>query len=108
MSNRIHVSTKKGLFTLARTQGGAWSVESTQFIGHNVTLALAHGDTVWACLNLGHYGPKIRRSDDGGATFKDVATPALPPVDESTLKPGEKAPATSIIWALERTASGKL
>ena len=109
MSNRIHVSTRKGLFTLERSSSSsAWRVAGTQFLGHNVTLALADGDTVWACLAPGHYGPKIRRSDDGGATFKDVGTPALPAVDEATLKPGEKAPATSTIWALEKAASGKL
>jgi hypothetical protein len=106
-NQRILVSTKKGLFTLARASrgSGAWRVESTQFLGHNVSLSLAHDDTTYACLALGHYGPKIRRSDDGGQTFVDVATPALPAPPAAD---GAKAPATSVIWALERTPSGKL
>lgn len=109
MGGVIHVSTRKGLFTLVENNG-AWSIGKTEFLGQNVNLTLDDGKSIWACLALGHYGPKIRRSDDRGATFKDVATPELPKVDEKTepLKPGEKAPATSMIWALEITPSGKL
>jgi hypothetical protein len=98
MSDRIHVATRKGLFTLSRGAQG-YAIERVSFLGDNVNLVLSEGDTVWAALALGHYGPKLRKSTDGGVTFVDVATPALPPQEPAA---GKKALATSMIWSLER------
>ena len=39
MSDRLVVSTRKGLFTVERG-GGRWRVAKADFLGDNVTLAL--------------------------------------------------------------------
>ena len=78
MSDRLLVSTKKGLFALARNSGG-WRVESVSFLGENVTLAHADHEGGWfAALNLGHFGVKLKFSPDDGKTWEDRAAPAYP------------------------------
>lgn len=72
---RLFVATRKGLFTL---DAGRWKPGKPQFLGDPVTLTLAHGESLYAALNLGHFGVKLRRSDDGGETWKEVAAPAYP------------------------------
>lgn len=56
MSNRLLVSTKKGLFTVDRGLAG-WRVSRVSFLAENVTLAHADPrDGGWfAALNLGHF-----------------------------------------------------
>jgi photosystem II stability/assembly factor-like uncharacterized protein len=80
MSERILVSTRKGLVTLARGTDG-WAVASLAFDGAPVTAALAdpRDGTLYAALKHGHFGPKLHRSTDGGRTWPEVATPAFPP-----------------------------
>lgn len=97
MSDRIRVATRKGLFTVERGAGG-WSVASTAFLGDPVTAVLddARDGALYAALNLGHFGVKLRRSDDGGATWVEVAAPAF--LDN-------RAPASvKQVWVLERAA----
>jgi hypothetical protein len=81
VSERILVSTRKGLFTLKR-QGGGWAVADVAFAGAPVTAALADGrdGTLYAALKHGHFGPKLHRSTDGGRTWPEIATPAFPAV----------------------------
>ena len=55
MSDRIHVGTRKGLFELARRNGG-WDVVDAQFLGDPVSAVLAQGDQIYAALDLGHFG----------------------------------------------------
>jgi photosystem II stability/assembly factor-like uncharacterized protein len=103
MSDRLLVSTKKGLFTLARGAAG-WQVRRVAFLGENVTLA--HVDPAggtYAALNLGHFGVKLKFSPDGGETWEDRAVPAYPPgetVATADGKPPNPA-ALKLIWALE-------
>jgi photosystem II stability/assembly factor-like uncharacterized protein len=79
MSERILVSTRKGLVTIERKNGG-WAVASMAFEGIPVTAALAdpRDGAVYAALKHGHFGPKLHRSDDGGRTWSEVAVPAFP------------------------------
>jgi hypothetical protein len=104
MADRLFVSTKKGLFELGRT-GGSWSVQRTSFLGQNVTLTLpdARGGSVYAALNLGHFGAKLHRSADGGVTWEERAVPAYPAGEEIRTADGKPpVPATlKYIWALE-------
>src|SRR5438067_6382041 len=83
MSDRILVSTRKGLITLASNgrAGNGWAVADMAFEGVPVTAALADaGDgALYAALKHGHFGPKLHRSDDGGRTWAEIATPAFPP-----------------------------
>jgi hypothetical protein len=105
--SRCHVSTRKGLFTLARTPRG-WSVAHTSFIGDNVTLAMHDPRTgdLFAALNHGHFGVKLHRSRDGGTTWTEVASPKYPdkPEGYTPQTPVEGTPvewSLKLIWALE-------
>src|SRR6476660_5680287 len=80
MSDRILVSTRKGLITLA-CGNGCWEVASMAFDGVPVTAAFVdrRDGTTYAALKHGHFGPKLHRSTDGGRTWPEIATPAFPP-----------------------------
>ncbi|MBL9124654.1 MAG: exo-alpha-sialidase, partial [Planctomycetaceae bacterium] len=103
MAHRLLVSTRKGLLIYDRA-GGGWTRTRTVFLGENVTLAAhdARDGALYAALNLGHFGVKLKRSGDGGETWEDVAVPAYP--EGEMVKTGDgkpPRPATlSMIWAL--------
>jgi photosystem II stability/assembly factor-like uncharacterized protein len=105
--NRLHVATRKGLMIYERTAVG-WHHLRTAFAGSPVSLSLSSDDgcTVFAALNLGHFGTKLHRSDDGGATWTELAPPAFPKVE--TANETEKAPAVVGIWSLAWAAPGQL
>ena len=77
MSDRIHVGTRKGLFELARRNGG-WDVVDAQFLGDPVSAVLAQGDQIYAALDLGHFGAKLWRRN-GTGTWHELPSPAFPP-----------------------------
>ncbi len=96
MSDTLYAATRKGLFTL-RSEGAGWGIADTSFLGDPVTVLLpdSRDGTLYAGLNLGHFGVKMHRSEDGGANWKELPTPAFP-----TVASGEEAPSVSLIWAL--------
>jgi hypothetical protein len=73
----IHVASRKGLFTLA-PDGDDWRIASHVFTGDPVTAVLEdpRDGTLYAALNLGHFGVKLHRSDDHGANWQEIAAPA--------------------------------
>lgn len=95
MSDRLLISTRKGLLVLER-KGGAWSIAATAFAGVPVTAALADArdGAIFAALKHGHFGPKLHRSDDGGRSFVEIGTPAFP-------ADAAGAPAVFQYWTLE-------
>jgi hypothetical protein len=99
------ISTRKGLFE-AEVVGGTYRVTRGHFIGDNVSIALADGrDGGWyAALNHGHFGVKLHRSDDRGATWTEIATPAYPKQPEGEVELNfwgkERKWATALIWSL--------
>jgi photosystem II stability/assembly factor-like uncharacterized protein len=101
------VSTRKGLFVVARRGPGDFAVQSTAFLGDVVSLALAdpRDGALYACLALGHFGVKLHRSRDQGATWQELAAPAFPPMPEgtdATMTDGRPWPwRVEQIWALE-------
>jgi photosystem II stability/assembly factor-like uncharacterized protein len=101
MSNRCHVSTRKGLFTLERKRGG-WAIANASFVGDNCTLALhdPRDGTLIVALNHGHFGVKLHRSRDGGANWQEIAAPKYPekPADYPNFTPAEGKPAD---WSLK-------
>jgi hypothetical protein len=109
MADRLLVSTKKGLFALARGAAG-WRVERTAFLGENATLALPAVDGWYVALNLGHFGVKLKFSPDAGRTWEDRAVPAYPEGETVATGDGkEPAPAAlKLIWALEMDSAGRL
>jgi hypothetical protein len=106
MSDTLLVSTRKGLFTVRRGNG-RWSIAGTSFLGDNVSLALADPrDGAWyAALDHGHFGVKLQRSEDQGATWEEIAVPTYPEPPEGHEEKdwmGRVIPWKLIrIWALE-------
>ena len=78
MSNRCHVATRKGLFTVERANS-VWSITQANFVGDNCTLAMhdPRDGALIVALNHGHFGVKLHRSLDGGVTWSEIATPNL-------------------------------
>ena len=109
MSDRMYVSTRKGLFTVERRDGAdSWHVSRSQFLGDTVELTLPdpRDGSILVALLLGHFGPKLQRSTDRGESFQEVATPAYPPQpeEEKDVEPagGREIPwSTKRIWSLE-------
>jgi hypothetical protein len=87
------IATRKGLFEidLAPTTP---EIGTSHFLGSPVSSVLAdHRDGAWYVgLDHGHFGVKMHRSDDSGATWTEVAYPAAP---EGETKP------TRLIWSIE-------
>src|SRR5262245_58598808 len=92
MSNRFHVATRKGLFTIERRQAG-WSIENASFLGDHCSMVMhdprppkgsgksapAKADgALYAALGHGHFGVKMHRSTDGGKEWEPIATPVYP------------------------------
>lgn len=80
MNARALIATRKGLFELARADGG-WVIDSSHFLGDPVTMMLSdrRDGTLYAALNLGHFGVKLHRRDPGSAAWSEIAVPAYPP-----------------------------
>jgi hypothetical protein len=99
MSDRLFVGTRKGLFTVTR-KNGRWSAGEPAFLGDPVTAVLPdkRDGTLYAALNLGHFGVKMRRSKDGGKTWDEHATPAYPEQPKDAAGPAWKLVQ---VWALE-------
>jgi photosystem II stability/assembly factor-like uncharacterized protein len=108
MSDRLLVTTRKGLFTVTRGDAG-WSVCDVAFLADNCTLAMRdpRDGTIYAALDHGHFGCKLHRSDDDGGRWEEIGVPTYPerPADwQPSQRPaeGEPAPWTlKLIWALQ-------
>ena len=81
MSDRLLVSTRKGLFTVERV-GRSWEISKADFLGDNVSIALhdARDGRTFAALDHGHFGVKVHRSTPTG--WEEIAAPAYPPKPE--------------------------
>src|SRR5262245_4790114 len=73
MSDRILIGTRKGTFIVEKTQG-RWkpSLVGHAGAGSNFVACDPHTGTLWALLGHGHWGAKLSRSRDGGATWQDA------------------------------------
>ncbi|CAN5568169.1 exo-alpha-sialidase [soil metagenome] len=97
----ILIGTRKGLFRYRNR-----AVELVDFLGIPVTVVLRdpRDGRIHAALDHGHFGIKLHRSDDDGATFTEASAPVYPPRpgDETDPVRGDDVPwSTSLIWALE-------
>lgn len=112
MNDTLLVSTRKGLFTLTRSNA-RWSVSRVDFLGDNVTLAFAdERDGTWyAALEHGHFGSKLQRSDDRGQTWTELTPPQYPPKPEGAPDLSEFGTKIAYtlqrIWALEHAGSDR-
>ena len=87
MSDKLLVSTRKGLFTVERG-ADQWAITAVDFLGDNVTLTFTdpRDGTTYAALDHGHFGAKLHRSRDAG--WEEIATPAYPPKPERQRRTG--------------------
>ena len=101
MANRLYVGTRKGLLTYER-QSGALALQATAFLGDPVTFVLedARDATLYAALNLGHFGVKLHRSRDGGASWQEIPAPAFPAREPVAEDAEPKGPSVFQIWSL--------
>jgi hypothetical protein len=101
-TDRAWVATRKGLFELRRRER-RWHIERTSFLGEPVSMLLPpQGDgRMLAALNLGHFGVKVHASDDAGASWREVATPAYPPQPE-----GDKGVPWKLVQIWSMAAAG--
>lgn len=108
MSERIHIATRKGLFTLGRA-GSTWEILQSSFLGDAVTNCLEdqRDGSLYASLDLGHFGAKLRRSSDAGKTWEELAVPSFPkdPNEDATRETQGKAVSLQRIWSLEAGGS---
>lgn len=104
MPDRLLLGTRKGLFQITRDDG-RWSVGDPAFLGDPVSMLFAdpRDGTLYAALALGHFGVKLRRSDDGGGTWTEVGAPAFPKSTDGT-----DGPSVSLIWELMPGIDGTL
>lgn len=79
MSARILVGTRKGTFIVERT-GRQWkpSLVGHAGVGVNFVAKDPRSETLWALLGHGHWGAKLSRSRDGGATWQDAPQVSYP------------------------------
>ncbi|MET4807931.1 hypothetical protein [Limibacillus sp. MBR-115] len=104
MSDKLLLSTRKGLFTVKR-DAGVWAVSDVDFLGDNVSLALVdpRDGCCYAALDHGHFGVKLhRRAKDRWA---EIAVPTYPPKpdghEEFDMWGRPLEWSTNRIWALE-------
>jgi photosystem II stability/assembly factor-like uncharacterized protein len=78
-SDTILLGTRKGLLTLRREAGG-WKVARHSHPGQPVAYAATdpRSGMLWACLDHGHWGQKLQRSRDMGASWEEVPAPKYP------------------------------
>jgi hypothetical protein len=99
-------ATRKGLFRLSKN-GGGWAIARASFLGQPVSMVLPdpRDGSIYAALDLGHFGVKLHRSRDGGECWEELAAPAFPKQPEGsidTMPDGKPWPwRVEKIWALE-------
>ncbi|MGZ2749167.1 WD40/YVTN/BNR-like repeat-containing protein [Burkholderia stagnalis] len=116
MDDRLLVATRKGLFVLQTDGNGGWMLGEPHFAGEPVSMVLPdpRDGTLYAALNLGHFGVKLHRRRAGKTEWEACAVPVYPPQPPddaanasadttSTTAPTPPAPPWSLqqIWSLE-------
>lgn len=97
MSNRLLVSSRKGLIVYA-LKNGQWVFDALHFRG--IPICLTHFDpgsnALWVFQDHGHWGIKMQKSSDFGRTWQEVEAPKYP--EGAEIKDGVEA-SLSYIWA---------
>lgn len=108
MSDRLYIATRKGLFTVDRTNGN-WEITDCDFLADPVYIVLPdrQSENVYAALDHGHFGVKLHRSNDRCSTWEECAAPAYPKKPDGVadiMCPTRNIPipwSLKLIWALE-------
>ena len=99
MSDRILISTRKGLFDLRRNRKNDWAITHEHFLGNPVTYTLPTSNALLASVTTGHFGPKLHKSSDDGQSWDEAPTPALPESDEASVE---------MVWVMADDGAGRL
>lgn len=99
----ILVGTRKGLFTIRKEARGRWKVAAASFVGDPVPMLLTdpRDGTWYAALDHGHFGTKLHRSENRGATWTEIAAPAYPPQPEDLPAPDKGGDQQPVPWVLK-------
>lgn len=105
----LWAGTRKGLIPVRR-KGADWLVGRPHFPGEPVTQVVLQPDgTGYAALRLGHFGVKLWKSTDAGASWTEAAAPAFPPKPaEGPWKDDPTPWIVDQVWGLEAAADGRL
>lgn len=70
----LWVCSRKGLIRV-ESVANSWQLTKTCHLAEPVTLALhdARDGALYAALRLGHFGPKLQRSRDGGESWQEIS-----------------------------------
>lgn len=101
MAKRFLVGTRKGLFVF-NVDGRRISQHGAHFLGEPVSAVLPISEEKWlVALALGHFGAKLHYTEDAGANFHELDSPAYPPKPEGVedLDPMRNLP---IPWVLQQ------
>src|ERR1700761_4790577 len=95
MRNRLLIGTKKGLLEVHRSLDG-WAISNIRFLGDPISMLLhdPRDGALYAAQALGHFGVKLQRSRDDGASWQEIPAPAFP-------KTGPEGPSVSYLFCLE-------
>jgi len=106
MKSTLLLGTRKG-FVAYRQLNGKWEMENLSFEGVPVSIAYADPlkGTWWACLDHGHWGVKLHRSNDRGRNWEEMTAPAYPEGEE--VKDGIPA-TTRYIWSIAQGGASGL
>ena len=99
MNKSLLIGTRKGLVVI--DDGSEQRhISAVHFRGTPVSAVLhdPRDDAWYACLDHGHFGVKLQRSDDRGATWTELPYPAYPP--DAADDPASP-PATLLLWTIE-------
>ncbi|MFM0418285.1 WD40/YVTN/BNR-like repeat-containing protein [Paraburkholderia aromaticivorans] len=93
MSDRLLVATRKGLFVLRANGAGVWEFDELHFTGEPVSMVLpdSRDESLYAALNLGHFGVKLHRRRAGMADWDECAVPVYPPQPAGETRAGDSA-----------------
>jgi photosystem II stability/assembly factor-like uncharacterized protein len=95
-SNRLLLGTNKGLLVVEPKGSGLHLIhEAHRAIPVSYAATDPRHGTLWACLDHGHWGRKLHRSRDGGATWAEVTAPKFP--EGAEVKAGQPA-SVSYLW----------
>ena len=95
-------ASRKGLFVI-QGDGARWEIAAHHFAGDPVSQVLADArDGAWyAALRMGHFGVKLRKSTDQGASWREIAAPAFPAKPTHGPWADDPTPwSVDLIWAL--------
>lgn len=98
------IATRKGLFVATGDASGLRiGPEEPHFAGEPVTQVLVdpRDGTWYAALRMGHFGVKLRRSQDQGASWTECAAPAFPAKPKTGPMADDPTPwSVDLIWVL--------